>query len=37
MANSVDPDQILHSVTSNMDPHCFAKALSDTILRVITV
>ena len=35
MANSVDPDQMLHPAASDLGLHC--KDLSVPILRVITV
>ena len=35
MANSVDPDQMLHSAASDLGPHC--KGLSVPILTVIMI
>ena len=37
MANSVDPDQTLHSVASDLGSTLFAKGLAIPILRVIMV
>ena len=37
MANSVNPDQVLHSVASNLGLHCLQRPICAPILRVNTV